>query len=71
VGNVVIGALKSIDHVAEHRIGLPARTRLSMAFVMPPPRTMSALAISMMASVAGSIPVVSVSMTRIRGVSAS
>ena len=46
-------------------MGLPGRTRVSMALVMPPPRTMSTLAISMIASVAGSIPVVSMSMTRI------
>jgi hypothetical protein len=37
-----------------------------MAFVIPPPRTMSTLAISMMASVAGFVPVVSMSMTRIK-----
>jgi len=36
-----------------------------MALVMPPPRTMSTLAISMIASLAGSMPVVSMSMTRI------
>jgi DNA polymerase III epsilon subunit-like protein len=40
-------------------------TSVSIALVMPPPRTMSTLAISMIASVAGSIPVVSMSMTRI------
>ena len=45
--------------------GLPARTRVSMGLVIPPPRTMSTLAISMIASAAGSIPVVSMSMTRI------
>jgi hypothetical protein len=39
-----------------------------MAFVIPPPRTMSTLAISMIASEAGFVPVVSMSMTRIRAV---
>ena len=43
----------------------PGRTRVSMALVMPPPRTMSTLAFSMIVSVAGSSPVVSMSMTRI------
>ena len=47
-------------------IGLPGRTSVSMALVMPPPRTMSTLAISMIASVAGSVPVVSMSMMRIK-----
>jgi hypothetical protein len=37
-----------------------------MAFVIPPSRTMSTLAISMIASVAGSMPVVSMSITRIK-----
>jgi len=39
---------------------------LSMALVMAPPRTRSTLAISMIASLAGSVPVVSMSMTRIK-----
>jgi hypothetical protein len=37
-----------------------------MAFVIPPSRTMSTLATSMIASVAGSMPVVSMSITRIK-----
>src|SRR5262245_27872308 len=48
-------------------IGLPGLTSVSMALVMPPPRTMSTLAISMMESEAGSVPVVSRSITRING----
>src|SRR5262249_42174446 len=46
-------------------IDFAGRTSVSMALVMPPPRTMSTLAISMIESASGSIPVVSMSMTRI------
>src|SRR5262245_15455275 len=48
-------------------MGLPGRTRVTMVLVMPPPGARSTLAISMIASVAGSRPVVSMSMTRITG----
>ena len=48
-------------------IGFPGRTSVSIALVMPPPRSRSTLAISMIASAAGSVPVVSMSMTRIKG----
>jgi hypothetical protein len=55
-----------MDSRSARRMGLPGRTKVPMALVMPPPRTMSTLAISMMASEAGSLPVVSMSMTRIK-----
>jgi hypothetical protein len=48
-------------------IDLAGRTNVSIALVIPPPRTMSTLAISMISLVAGSMPVVSMSMTRIKG----
>src|SRR5689334_19702880 len=47
-------------------MGLLGRTKVCMGLLTPPPRTMSTLAISMIASEPGSIPVVSMSMTRIK-----
>ena len=65
----VVARMIALMEQAEARggIGTSGRTSESLALVMPPPRTMSTLAISMMASTAGLVPVVSMSMTRIKG----